>query len=46
MSGDYTKNTQGLRCYAATNRSMIAPNSTYIVRNTYFSLPEYPCYTI
>ena len=28
MSGDYTKNTQGLRCYAATNGySTIRPES-------------------
>ena len=25
---------------------MIAPNITYIVRNRYFSPPEYSCYTI
>ena len=28
------------------NTIMIAPNTTYIVCNTYSSLPEYPCYTI
>ena len=29
MSGDYTKNTQGLRCYAATN----VKTATYYIVN-------------
>ena len=28
------------------NTIIIAPNTTYIVYNTYSSPPEHPCYTI